>query len=88
MNRTQKTIILIAIFCIVAMVIYPPWVRSTKYLGNMTTRPCGYTFICLPPDYARFIDLYRLSAQLVGVLIFATGLCFVCSTTKRRRADK
>jgi len=80
LNQTQKTIILIAIFCVAAMILYPPWVLPSKVIGNLTTRSGPYSFIWLPPQNARFIDLYRLSIQLVGVLIFATGLCLVCST--------
>ena len=83
MNKIQKIIILVALFFVFAMILYPPWVKSTKYLGNMTTRPCEYTFIWLPPEHARFIDLYRLSAQLFGAIVIAVGLCFVCNTKKQ-----
>ena len=84
-NRKQKIIVVIAIFFVAAMVIYPPWVLSSKFIGQLTTRSGPYAFICLPPESARFIDLYRLVAQLVGILVIGTGLCFVCNTKKGDR---
>lgn len=82
LNKTQKVIILVAIFFVVAMILYPPWVRMFHFAGTNTTHPCEYAFIWLPPERARFIDLYRLSAQLFGVFVIAIGLCLVCHTKK------
>jgi len=80
LNKTQKIIILVAIFFVVAMILYPPWVMPLKLGVNYTTQSGPYSFIWLPPERARFIDLYRLSVQLVGVLVIAIGLCLVCHT--------
>ena len=85
LNKTQKTIILVALFFVVAMILYPPWVIGTGSRANPSTGPGPYTFICSPPKAARFIDLYRLSVQLFGLFVIAVGLCFVCSTTKRKK---
>lgn len=86
LNKTQKTIILIAIFCVAAMVLYTPWVLSSivNYKGthHKITYTGSYDFIWSPPASACFIDLYRLSAQLIGLLVFAIGLCLVCHNKK------
>lgn len=78
MNRTQKTIILIAVFCIVAMVIYPPWVLTTGAIKAPRIIPGPYAFICSPPNNARFVDLYRFSIQFGCVILISIGLCLVC----------
>ena len=87
LNQAQKTIILVAIFCVVAMILYPPWVLSSivNYKGthHKITYTGSYDFIWSPPASACFIDLYRLGVQLLGVLIFATGLCLVSSAKKQ-----
>lgn len=88
LNQTQKKIILVAIFFVVAMILYPPWVNHSMVkigTGRFTqyTFPGSYSFIFLPSESAHFIDLYRLGVQLVGVLVLAIGLCLVCSTKKQ-----
>ena len=82
LNQTQKTIILVAIFCVAAMVLYPPWVLPYFPKGATITISGPYSFIWLPPERARFIDLYRLSAQFIGVFVIAFGLCLVCHNKK------
>lgn len=87
LNRTQKTIIVFAIFCFAAMILYPPWVLRSGSSNRPTTKAGPYAFIWVPPEgnyrnEAIFIDLYQLSAQLVGVLVLAIGLCLVCHNKK------
>lgn len=89
MNKEQKIIILVAIFVVAVMILYPPWVLFARITSTTQTTLSGsYSFIWSPPEYARFIDQYRLGFQLFGVLVIATGLCFVCSTTKKKRDPK
>ena len=83
MNRPQKAIIIIAVFCVAAMVLFPPWVlrRGTRTIAG------PYALLWIPPkgDYvtACFIDLYRLSAQFIGLLVITAGLCLVLRTPKK-----
>lgn len=83
-NQTQKTIILIAIFCVVAMAVYPPWVLKGLYpLIHPPRIVAGpYSFIWSPPKDACFVDLYRLSIQFGCILVTTIGLCLVCRTQK------
>ena len=88
LNLTQKTIIFVALFCVAAMVLYPPWVLTIHPISSPTIVAAHYSFIWSPPRYARFIDLYRLSAQLVGLFVIAIGLCLVCNTKKHKETKR
>ena len=83
LNLTQKTIIFVALFCVAAMVLYPPWVLTIHPLSSPTIVAAHYSFIWSPPRSDRFIDLYRLSVQFLAVLVIAIGLCLVCHTKKQ-----
>ncbi len=71
LNIVQKGVVLTALIVIVVMTVYPPWVVFYTSLAG------PYAPIWLPPELARFIDLYRLAIQYGAVLIVAGGLCLV-----------
>ena len=78
LNPAQKIIVLATICLLVAMILYPPWVRIGRYYGDNSVKYAdSYTFIWSPPERACFIDLYRLLVQCAGLIVVAGGFCLL-----------
>jgi ABC-type multidrug transport system fused ATPase/permease subunit len=49
MNRHQKLVLIAGLFAILAMGIFPPWIRSDR---DHVQRPAGYSFLLQSPHRA------------------------------------
>lgn len=49
MNRHQKLVLMAGLFAILAMGVFPPWIRSDR---DHVHRPSGYSFVLQPPHRA------------------------------------
>lgn len=80
MNGKQKAVLLIGLFLIIAMAIYPPWlvevgkehIYRTHYSPSSVISG-GYDFIFYPPKNATGVDLTRLFVQLVIIVALTAG---------------
>jgi hypothetical protein len=68
----------VAVIVIALMVLYPPWRVSRYYHGTVWSWAVGYSYIWKPIHLERSfpvgIDAYRLTAQIVGVVLVTAGL--------------
>jgi hypothetical protein len=81
MNKKQKYILLLGLFLIALMGLFPPW--NFNFEGSVVVRPGPYAFIFSPPTYKIFsvegaprIDTFRLLVQWAVVVTLCSGLFF------------
>jgi hypothetical protein len=86
MNKKQKYILLLGLFIIALMGLFPPW--NFSFEGSVVIRPGPYAFIFSPPIYkpittlpygvegAPRINTFRLLVQWAVVVTFCSGLFF------------
>jgi len=87
MNRKQKICLWVGIALIVVMGLFPPWVCEYYRDGakSFVIRPGPYSLIVSPPEYGKFVDLYRLGIQYLVVAVVTAGLII---TLRDKKAPK
>lgn len=90
MNRKQGFFLGAAIFVIVLMGLFPPWIHTFNYQGIYSEEPGGYAFIFDPPaasskwgtyHHGLRLDVSRLLLQWAIVGIAVAGLVWVLKRT-------
>lgn len=83
MSPLQRKIVFVAMLLMLAMIICPPWLRtSTRLVMRRDSlsevsdgmAPSGYGLIFSPPSNANRIDTSRLLLQCFGVAVVCGGL--------------
>lgn len=91
MNDKQKLALLIGVLSILAMSIYPPWIKReiemTPTYSYTITQPGPYGFILDPPPQGDLIDLRRLGVQWAAVLVVTVGLIVSLMDKKKYQQD-
>lgn len=93
MNKKQRTIILVRVIFIVAMILFPPWFSryqnsyislygDRRFSSGDITKSAGYGLLFRPPYGATNVDTTRLLLQILGAAILAGGLFVVLKDTK------
>ena len=93
MNRHQKLVLIAGLFAIVAMGMFPPWIRTDR---NSLQRPGGFSFLLQPPHRAvdgllvngpvkYRIDFSHLSLQWVLVMLMVSVVTLSLGTDRTRR---
>jgi hypothetical protein len=79
MNKYQKSVLLLGLFVIVLMGLFPPW--DFGFEGSVVIRSGPYAFIFSPPTYKPHgiegiprINTFRLLVQWGVTVVFISGL--------------
>jgi len=81
MNKKQRLIIIVGVFMVVAMILFPPWVGSAYRSGKY---PAGYGLLFSPPPNVTNVDTNRLLLQILGAAVLVGGLCVFVKDSKSR----
>jgi hypothetical protein len=96
MNRQQKLVLIAGLIAILAMGVFPPWIRSDR---DHVQRPSGYSFVLQSPNQAvddllangpvtYQIDVPHLTLQWALMLLLVSVVVLYLKPERRRRTAR
>lgn len=94
MNKKQKKCIWTGLIVFVLMGLFPPWVSMDEshhlfsepsYTGAALYSSSGYSFLLTPPRSAAWLDLTRLIAQWIMVVVITAWFFYLKSGAEAKK---
>lgn len=87
MDRTDLQIIIISLFTILLMIMFPPWALLTHDKNVFAYVLTEYAFVFTKPDFYHVVNLERLLFQIAIVAITCTLIIVIRHYNKREFND-